>query len=338
MAGVSWLLAALLLLDQAATAQEKPPQEPARIEARVELVNLAVTVTDARGHALPNLKRQNFRVLDEGVEQSITQFVSVEEPALVFVLLEASPAVYLIQQQHLVSAHMLLQSLGADDWVGLATYADAPKLVRGFTRNKAELLQAMRTLRYNAGMGQLNLFDSLATVLDWLAAAPGKKSLVLLSTGLDTSPPGQWDALVDKLRRSDVAIYSVALGGKLRDPPKKGEKLSEAGTLAAESFARATQALNSLAQISGGVAFAFRDAQELEAAYRRIATFARHQYYLGFAPAARDGRFHRIEVQIVEAAPEPRDPASAARKESRPKVSRKDKYRVFARQGYVAPQ
>src|SRR5437879_6603057 len=85
--------------------QESKPQPPYRMAVHVDLVNVEVTVTDARGNFVGDLARENFRVLDEGVPQPLTHFASVEAAAQVLVLVETGPAVYLIHQQHLLAAY-----------------------------------------------------------------------------------------------------------------------------------------------------------------------------------------------------------------------------------------
>ena len=184
--GRSFSCAAALLLASLtappARAQTPPPQPPPaatetgfRLKKSVELVEVHVTVTDARGNFLAGLKRENFRILDNGREQAITHFAPVEEPALVLVLVETSPAVYMIHRQHLEAAHGLLEGLAADDRVALASYDQAARQVLSFTADKGALYGALVSLRYNLGMPQLNLLQSMGTALDWLAPIPGKK-------------------------------------------------------------------------------------------------------------------------------------------------------------------
>jgi len=113
--------------------------------------------------------------------QPLTHFAPVESPAQVLVLVETSPAVYLIHQQHLQAAYTLLEGLAADDRVALGTYDGAARLVLRLTENKLAIAQALHALHYNLGMGQLNLFDGLRAALAWLAPLPGKKAIVLLT-------------------------------------------------------------------------------------------------------------------------------------------------------------
>src|SRR5258708_10096542 len=175
-------------------AYSQQPQAPP-IRVRVDLVAVGVSVTDARGHFVADLKQSDFRVFDDGVEQSITSFLSIEEPAQVLVLVEAGPAVYLLEREHLLAAYALMSGLAPDDRVALAAYDDQAHPLIGFTPDKAQVTNALVNLRYNLGMGQLNLLDSVATALAWLDLLSGKSAIVLLSTGIDTSDPGRWQEL-----------------------------------------------------------------------------------------------------------------------------------------------
>ena len=196
-----------------------PEQQPLRVATDTVKINVSVMANS--GDFVAGLEQKNFRVLDNGTDQPITFFTPTDAPAQILVMVETSPAVYLIQNEHLTAAFALVQGLAADDQVALVTYSQEPHAVLAFTADKTAFTAALGQLQYTLGMGQLNFFDSISTALDWIASLPGKKALVLLTTGLDSSPPARWDALVQKLRTQDVVIFPVALGGALRHPLDK---------------------------------------------------------------------------------------------------------------------
>ncbi len=312
--------------------------EPQALAARTDLVRVDVSVLEKHGKFAEGLARGNFRVLDDGIERPIVFFAPVEAPARVLVMIETSPAVYLIHDQHLAAAFALLQGLDPADQVALVTYSDKPREILGFTPNKTQLLQALNSLQFTIGMGQLNFYDALSSVLDGLAPAEGKTAVVLLTTGLDSSPVSHWQPLVRRLRGTDVVIFSVALGGDLRGDQgkqakrKKQERHAEPGEMRTpdsldhlDGFARADRALRLLAQITGGRAYFPESDKEFVPIYHEIAAALRHQYVLGIAPA-HDGEFHSLTVEVF--------PGGAGHLKKPPKKAR---YRVFAREGYIAP-
>ncbi|HJY85884.1 MAG TPA: VWA domain-containing protein [Candidatus Acidoferrales bacterium] len=303
----------------------------------VERVNVEVTVTDAQGNFVSNLRRENFRVLDEGREQPVTNFSSIEAPAQVLVLVETSPAVYLIHRQHLHAAYALLEGLAEDDRVALATYDGTARLVLGFTANKQEVAQALGALDYNLGTGQLNLFEALCATIEWLKPLSGKKAIVLLTTGLDTSGSSRRDKLLHELRATDAVVLPIALGGELRQPDAKKSKTKRAPAVrTAEepelSFQEADRTLKTIAETSGGHAYFPRDARDFTRIYQQISALLRHQYSLGFPPLIHDARYHKVQVQVLDAQGRVIGPAEA--------VSPADAaaaYGVRSRPGYMAP-
>jgi Ca-activated chloride channel family protein len=297
---------------------------------------LDVSVLDKHGNFVADLNLNQFHVLDNGTEQPIAFFEPVEAPAQILVMIETSPAVYLIHTEHLVAAYALFEGLAADDQVAIVTYSDKPRIVLGFTPDKTAVLRAMNNLDYAIGMSQLNLYDSLTKAIGWLPPGSGKCAIVLLTTGLDSSTTSNWEMLVSKLRGSDVVVFPVALGGYLREGNGKTSK-SKGGNAhtpapggpsyssVAASFVRADDALRSLAEITGGRAYFPESAGQFAAIYHEIGAALRHEYVLGIAPS-HDGQFHSLTVQVYA-------------QDSRNGKRRAERYgwKIFAREGYLAP-
>jgi VWFA-related protein len=314
-------------------AQETSRAPQAGIQTTTEIVKIDVSVLDRHGKFAAGLAQNRFRVSDNGIEQPIVFFAPIEAPAQVLVMLETSPAVYLIHAEHLTAAYALLDGLAADDEVALVSYSQAPQAILSFTPDKNALMAALSQIQYTLGMGNLNFYDSVSTVLDWIAPLHGKKAIVLLTTGLDSSPPARWDALVQKLKSDDAVLFFVALGGSLRHSSgtkKKKSKAAPKTDAAGEpdnpvSFAKADSALSSLAKITGGRAYFPESPNDFVAIYREIASALRHQYVLGMAPR-HDGQFHSLTVQILDTSGQ-----------SGPTSIKSPEYQIFAREGYLAP-
>lgn len=320
----------LCFLPRICGGQESNGPSPTPLKAVTELVKVDVTVVDRHGDFVTGLQQKSFRVLDNGFERPVAFFAPVEAPAQMLVLIETSPAVYLIHDEHLFAAYALLDGLAPDDQVALATYDQAPRAVLGFTSDKSAVVSALGGIHYNIGAAQLNFYDSVSEVLDWQGPQAGKRALLLLTTGLDSSSAARWGALVQKLRAQDVVIYSLALGGALRAPPGKKPKPPKAApeTTPGESmsWANADGALMSLATITGGHAYFPESPDDFVSMYREIASALRHQYVLGISPQ-HDGQFHSLSVQVLGSSGRP--------------IStdvKRAEYRVSARQGYLAPQ
>lgn len=258
-------------------------------------MNVGVVVMDARGKFVQGLSRENFHVFDNAIAQPITDFAPIEEPAQVLLLIEAGPAVYLLQDAHLLAADALLNGLSAADRVAIARYDQNSQPVLNFTADKLVAQATLDQIRFNLGFGQLDLSTSLNTVLDWLAQVSGKKSIVLLSTGVDTSPPATIQALQARLLMDDVRVLCISLSGPLRNG-KQGPRGAVLQTQ--QAFAAADLRLKDIAEVSGGHAYFPENAKAFQETYRQVAQLVRHEYSLAFMPPAHDGGIHSIEVKV----------------------------------------
>jgi Ca-activated chloride channel homolog len=319
------LLSQVLLV--APKMADVPQSEPIRIN--VDRVNVGVLVTDPSGKFVEGLQRNNFHVFDNGAEQPITDFLNVEEPAQALVLIEAGPAVYLLEGSHLRAAQEFLSGLSPDDRVAVVKYADAPQGLVDFTANKQSAAAAFDGLGFNLGFGSLNLSASLSKVLDWLSTVQGKKTIVLLSTGVDTSSSKQIQDLLNRLQTSDVRILAVSLTGDLRNPaPATNKKKSPSPKVAftSQQFVEADMLLRQIAQPTGGQAYFPANSNELTAVFVQIAHMVRHEFSLAFIPPAHDGAIHSLEVRVA-----------ADSGQTAGQTTGLANYRVDCRRAYLAP-
>jgi VWFA-related protein len=293
-------------------------QEPAQtlpspgvIRVSVDRINVGVTVTDFHGRSVPGLRRKNFHVFDNGVEQPITGFVPSEEPAQLVFLIENSTADYFLAKlgkSPFVGADNLLNNISAIDRVAIVTYSKGPQLVLDFTPDKLRARQVLQevnaqvlSLRANTGSGWLNLSSSVAATLDWLASVRGSKIILLVSTGIDTSPPGSWQVVQEKLKTSDIRILALSMFGDFRKPAKH-KKLSPDDradrTFLKQGISQSDQLLRELSEATGGHTYSPKNPKDFDRAYAAIAQLVRGEYTLEFVPPAFDSRLHSIKVKV----------------------------------------
>ncbi|HEX4543007.1 MAG TPA: VWA domain-containing protein, partial [Candidatus Acidoferrum sp.] len=200
--------------------QADPQAQQPTIRVNVDRVNVGAIVTGNHGQFVEGLRREDFRIFDNGVEQPLTDFAAINEPAQVLLLIEAGPAVYFLEGGHLLAAHTLLAGLSQEDRVAVVKYAEEPHALLDFTSDKQAAVDSFGQLRFNLGFGSLNLSTSELKVLQWLTQVRGKKTIVLLSTGLDTSPEKDLTTALEQLKTSDVRLLAVSLTGGLQAPPQ----------------------------------------------------------------------------------------------------------------------
>jgi VWFA-related protein len=316
---VAALVCVLLFCFLPGNAQEQNLPAPQTIHVDVERVSVGVIVIDARGKFVEGLKREDFHAFDNAAARPITEFTPVEEPGQVLLLIEAGPAVYLLQDAHLLAADALLNGLSAGDRVAIVRYAEAPEAILDFTPDKQAAQGTLDQIQFNLGFGQLNLSSSLNTVLDWLAKVPGKKTIVLLSTGVDTSSVAALQALQTRLRLGDVRVLCVSMSGPLRNGKEGGKSIVQQ---AQQAFANADIRLKEIADATGGRAYFPENGKAFQETYRQVAQLVRHEYSIAFAPPAQDGAIHEIDVKV--------DSSSGSTKDAG--------YQVRHRKAYQAPK
>ncbi len=318
---VPFFVVACLLPAARANGQETPVATTQTIQVKVARVNVGVVVTDRKGKFVEGLPREAFHAFDNGAEQPISEFTPIEVPGQVLLLVEAGPAVYFLRDANLFAANTMLNGLSDQDRVAVVRYTNVPLALLDFTADKESARAVLETIQFNLGFGDLNLSSSLNTVLDWLARIPGKKTIVLISTGVDTSPPPAVVALQSRLEAGDVPILCVSTSGPLRAGKPAGKnKVAQTQS----EFQAADQLLQRLAETTGGRAYFPMNAKAFQEAYQEVAQIVRHEYSLAFAPPVADGVLHKIDVKV--------EPNGVIEKSKPPA------FRVDHRQGYLAPK
>lgn len=307
---------ARLIWEQPAFGNQQTPA----IHSEANTVNLDVVVTDEDGRVLNALKKENFRVLDNGRPQAIANFAPSSAPITIAVLMEYSSTAYNYFAYKAASwAPLLLDHLKPQDWVALVTYDLKPTIRVDFTRNKANVRDAFSTLSFPQ-FREANLFDAVLDTVNRLEGVKGKKSLLLISTGANSFSSNTLNDVTNRLGRTDVTIFCIGLA--------ESEYLSMYGTNVA--YLQAKNQLDTFADRTGGIAYFPRFQGELPDIFRSVAGFLRSQYSLGFSPSnfTSNGTYHKLKVEIVAADGKPL--------KVRNEKGKIRKVVVYARQGYFA--
>jgi VWFA-related protein len=312
---------------QSPTPAQQPPQAGVTIAVDVPIVTLDVVATTQRGDIIPGLKKENFRILDDGVPQTITNFSPTEAPITMVVLMQFSGNSYgWFAYYAKYWADALFPNLQAKDWVALETFDMKTRLEVDFTQNKDEIRQAIYRL-YFPGFSESNVFDAILETVDRLKDVNGKKSILLLASGVDTFSKHTLDQTMKQLRGSDVTIFCVGLGktwtNYLETHGYRGSNLN---------YLQAENQLRTFAAETGGYAWFPQFDGEIPDIFRSVAAFLRHQYSLSYSPSngAKDGKFHKLKVELV--APDGGPLTVVDQK------GKKQKFQVYAREGYQAPK
>ena len=285
--------AVVLLLALPGTAPGQVPSLPS-FPSQANLVVLSATAFDGKGRPVTDLKRHELRVYEEGRPQAIARFSEARDlPARVLFLVDASGSMQ--QELKITSSKMaalqLLRTLGPEDQAALAGFDGRYWGIVAFTRDKAAVEQGLDQI---TPFGSTALHDALDKAARDLAShGEGRRAVVVITDGIDTSSQQNADAVIARSRALDVPIYTVSVISPLDDRGSElfvGKKLPGAATRGSAVLAR-------YAALSGGASFEVSDFAGLKRAADRIAGELKHQYRLGYDPPAGPARFRRVEVR-----------------------------------------
>ena len=308
------------------------PEGAPTFRSDVTTVSLDVTVIDNKGRFIPGIPKENFRILEDNVPQTITQFGAGEAPMTVVLVIEFSN---LWQQyytetwyQTLTAAYGFLDTLKPEDYVAIVAYDMRPEVLTDFTQDKREAYEAMRRLRIPA-YTESNLYDALVFTVERMQDIEGRKAIVLISSGWDTFSKLTYDETRKKLQLGGVPVYAIGMAQALR---MYYDSLGYLGPIARLDGLQADNQLRTFAKETGGMVFLPRFYGEFPGIFRSISEALRNQYTMAYSPTnqARDGKFRRIKVELV-------DPATG--KPLKVTVNGKPvKYQIIAKNGYTAPR
>ena len=311
----------------ATTPQQQKPQEPGvSIAVEVPVVTLDVIATTQHGDLLTGLKRENFRVIDDGSPQTITGFGATDAPITIVMLMEFSSRGYYdwFAYQAKYWADAFFPQLQQKDWVALVTFDMRTRTEMDFTQDKMEVRNALYHL-YFPGFSESNVFDAVLDTVDRLKEVKGKKSILLLATGVDTFSKHTLDQTMKELRQTDTTIFCVGL-----DKPYINF-LESHGSLGSHlNYLQGENQLKTFAQLTGGYSWFPQFDGEIPGIFHDVVTYLRNQYSLSYTPTtgANDGKFHKVKIELVQ--PDGSPLAVTDQK------GKKQKVVVYAREGYTA--
>ena len=320
-----------------------PPQKPKKIEGMpdysihvdVPLVTVPVLVTTKAGQFIPSLKKENFRVYEDGAQQKIDNFKVEDAPITVVLLVEFASTNYPLMIQSLQASYAFASTLKKDDWVAVVSYDMKPDIVVDFTQDKNAVMAGLNSLRM-PGFSETWEYSALYDTLDRLDRIEGHKYVVLVSTGVDTGLKLTLDQILKKVRTThDVTIFPISIGWLLREycethgctGMSHGVSSMHMTTI---DYLQADNEMQTFAKLTGGRYYQPRFEGDMVDAFKDIGEDIRHQYTITYHPTnpKLDGTYRKLKVEIVADDGGPLKIHDQKGKDV--------KYQVAAREGYTA--
>jgi Ca-activated chloride channel homolog len=285
------------------------------LKVDVNLVLVEATVRDERGQVVDNLKRENFRLYEDGTEQQIVQFSRDELPLAVALVLDRSGSMGPVLRQVRDAAYDTLSQLKRNDEVALFAFDSTSKRLEDLTTDRQRIADDIAGIYAGGGT---NITDALFDAALYLGrAAPNRRHAVILVSDNDGTVQG-YSSEKDVIRmalETETTIYSIKVkaGGASR---------ALSLPLALPNALPGTGSVPKMARETGGEVIDTHTVGSVQSAMATVIARLKQRYTLGYSSTnrQRDGSFRQIDIRVADGS-----------------TSTSVRYTVYARRGYYAP-
>lgn len=301
------------------------------IKVETNLVTMPVSVLDRDGRFVSGLQQKDFRIFENGMEQKVDYFQSVEQPFTVILMIDVSPSTaFQIDEIH-NAAITFVDQLRPGDKVMVIAFDDTVRVLSQVTNNRNVLRNAIRQAEFGDGT---SLYEAVEHVIDReLRQIEGRKAVVLFTDGVDTtSRRASYQSTLADVEEIDALFYPIRYntqrdnyggyggGGNPYPTRRRGGTVADiladilagstitmgggrGGGGGSSAYETGRKYLESLAQNSGGRNFEAESSYNLEASFAGIAEELRRQYSLGYYPetVGAIGDRKQIKVRVMRA-------------------------------------
>jgi Ca-activated chloride channel family protein len=281
-------------------SEEVDPSDTVRVTSN--LVPIPASVVDPKGFAIIGLKLEDFELLVDGQVKSISDMTRAETSVRLAMLFDNSGSLDMAREfEKQAAMHFFRKVMRPSDEAAIYSVESESYLAQPLTNDVGRLERTIEG--FGRPEGSTSLFDAIIDAAAYLRPYTGRRVLVIVSDGVETTSRSDFETTIQRVLADDCQIFIVQTG--LYD----GANLR---ALAAE------RRMEQLAGQTGGAVYIPKTTNELDMAFQQIAADLAHQYVLSYYPGdeRRDGRFHVIDLRVR---------------------SRKD-VRVRARKGYYSPK
>ena len=277
-------------------------------------VLLPVTVRDTSGRLVTGLKREDFRIFEDGREQPLTDLALRQSPVDVILMIDASSSVAGNLEDFRRAVEEFAERLAPEDRISLVKFDDRVELLQDWTQSRLQLRRSLRRIRPGVFT---RFYDALMLAArEQFKNAQRRHAIVVLTDGIDSRRGyASFEMAVGALLQTGAGVYAIS-----NTEIERARKREELDTLLASGSSavqfnqlrigdlreglrvldHSEQNLERLAELTGGRMFKPMSFSNLESVYREVAEDLRSQYSIYYSPQnrARDGRFRRVRVEL----------------------------------------
>jgi Ca-activated chloride channel family protein len=251
------------------------------------LVPVSANATDAAGRAVTDLKLEDFELRVDGQPKPLSDLSHSETPVRIAFLFDNSSSIRPTRELEKQAAiHFFRRVLRPVDQAAIFSIETIPQLSQPLTNDAARLARTIERFG-DVQESSTPLFDTIVMAADYLRRQPGRKVVIIVSDGVETTSNLQdYGEMVRRVLASDCQVFVIQPG------------LSENANLRDLIAERRMQDLTSY---TGGFVFVPKAPTDLEVAFTQIAADLAQQYVLSYYPTddAHDGRFRVITLRVT---------------------------------------
>ena len=279
----SLALLAVLIGGYTVLASAQPQQGGTTFKSGTRTVPLYTTVVDSTGRLVPDLQKDEFEILDNGVVQPTTFFVNENQKITVVVMLDTSGSMTFQYEQLKEAAEQFALRLLPGDKARIGSFSDKIIITpAAFTGNRDDLIRAIHEdIQFG---NPTALWDATDRSMDAMTGLDGRKVVLLFTDGDDNISHKSFNDVKNRAVNEEYMIYGIGLRGT----PSVG------------ITQRPDPGLRKIAEETGGGYFELRASADLGPTFTRVANELHSQYVLGFSPANLDGKLHKIELRVKQ--------------------------------------
>ncbi len=280
---------------------EPPPPMPVIdmedvIKINTNLVKLPVSVFDNNGRFISALQQNDFQIFENGYQQQIEYFASVENPFTVVLLLDLSPSTKYKINEIQDAAISFYDELRSNDRLIVVAFSRDMEVLSDGNADYTQIRSDIRRAKFGTGT---SLYDAVDYAMDKIKAIEGRKAIVLFSDGVDTtSRQADFNGTIRQAHSTDALIYSVRYDTFI--PNTTGKKITYGVGGSPEEHQRGKIYLRNLTEFSGGRIYEADTTANLNRAFKNIAEELRRQYFIGYYPETEgvEGERRNIMVRV----------------------------------------
>ncbi len=252
------------------------------------LVQVNVTVTDPLNRFVTGLEKEHFRLFEDKVEQTISQFSNEDAPLSVGIVFDTSGSMGSKLQKSRQAVAQFFKTANPEDEFFLIEFNDRPQMAAPFTTDTENI---QNQLTFTQSKGRTALLDGIYMAMNQMKKAHNpRKAILIISDGGDNSSRYTETEIKNAVREADVQVYAIGIFEPMAARGRTAEELAGPGLL------------SEIAAQTGGRHFPVENLSELPDIAAKIGIELRNQYVLYYSPknAERDGKYRHVTVKLVQ--------------------------------------